>query len=337
MKTRLWAAAACVLAATPAMAQIVSDGSLGPRLSVTGPNFVIPSTLGTLRNTNLFYSFQTFNIGNGQSATFQGLPGLTNIVSRITGGEASTILGTVRSAGAGTALYLINPSGIVFGPNALIDVNGSFYASSAHYLRFADGTRFESRLGPDVSITYAAPNGFGFDAGAIAPIYVQGGLLRAREGSSVGVIGGRIALGDLATSTRLQALGGNAIVVAVASPGIVEFDAQGTRLSGFGALADVVLHTGSDINVNEGPAHTGGGTVFVRGHNVFLDRSHVQARTAFANGRSIDIAAAGDLTIQGSDVVAVTTGAGAAGSLRIAGTNIVVSQGALVDTSCDPG
>ena len=34
---------------------------------------------------------------------------------------------------------MINPSGILFGPNASLDVSGSFYASTAHYVRLADG------------------------------------------------------------------------------------------------------------------------------------------------------------------------------------------------------
>jgi len=334
--------AAASLSAPAVLAQIATDGTLGARQAFTGNSIAIPSAIGRYVNGNLFHSFQTFNVATGQTVSFLPTPvtfetpTLNNIIGRVTGGTASLIQGTVRSAAPGVNLYLINPSGIVFGPGALVDVNGSFYASSAHYLRSADGTRFESR-GPGISLTFTTPDGFGFDSSSVAPLAVQGAVLRARESATVGLVGGGILVGGVTTNTTLQALGGNAILVAVASPGVVEYGAQGTTLSGFGAMADVLVQRGATINVNEGASRTGGGSVFVRGNNIALDQATVTARSTFADGHQIDMAATRDLTINGSNVIAVTTGAGNAGRIRIAGNNIVVSSGSLVDTSCDPG
>ncbi len=341
--TIVQALTAALFAAMPAFAQVITDGSMGPRTAFSGSNIRIPSVVGTALGRNLFHSFTTFNVAVGQTVLFDGtntafnLPNFLNIIGRVTGGTASTILGTIRSVTPGTSLYLINPNGIVFGPGALVDVNGSFYASSAHYLRFADGTRFESRMGSNVSVSFAAPAGFGFDAGYIAPLSVQGATLRVREGATLGLVGGGILVGGVSGASRLDAPGGSAILVAVASPGIVELGLMGTSLSGFGAMADVLLRPGATLDVSEGPGRAGAGTVYIRGHHVALDQASILARTTFAQGRGIDIEGSGDITMRGSNVLAVTNGAGDAGGIRLSGNNVVILEGTLVDTSCNAG
>ena len=326
-----------LLAAAPGYSQVITDGSLGPRTSIPPP-YTIPSTLGTLARTNLFHSFQVFNIGAGQTALFTAPPFVSNIIGRITGGHATTILGTVRSTLEGTSLYLINPNGVIFGPNAVVDVNGSFYASTAQYVRFGDGSRFESRIAPGVTLSVEAPTGFEFDSRYVAPISVINSTVRVREGATAGFVGGGIAMGGSATgTTSIQARGGNVIIAAVAGPGVVDLGAHGATLTGFDALADVVIGRGTDINANEGTLHRGGGTVFMRGNNISMDQAQVRASTAFADAGGMDIVASRDLNIRHSNVVSVTTGAGNAGTIRIAGRNVTVADTALVDTSCDPG
>ena len=71
----------------PAQAQIRTDGTLGPAMSLSGPNFRINEALGRLAGSNLFYSFQVFNVGSAESATFiTTTAGLANVISRVTGG-----------------------------------------------------------------------------------------------------------------------------------------------------------------------------------------------------------------------------------------------------------
>jgi filamentous hemagglutinin family protein len=330
------------MCAASALAQISTDGSLGARQSFVGQSISIPSSLGRWVNGNLFHSFQIFNVNTGQTVTFLptpvsfDTPTLSNIIGRVTGGSASAIQGTIRSSAPGVNLYLINPSGIVFGPGALVDVNGSFYASSAHYLRSADGTRFESR-GPGISLTFTTPDGFGFDSSTIAPLSAQGAVLRAREGGTVALVGGGLLVGGTAGAT-MQALGGNAALVAVASPGVVEYGPQGFALNGFTAFADVLLRAGATVNVNEGSARAGGGSIYIRGANISLDQALVTARSTFGNGHAIDIEAARDVTLNNrSNILAVTTGRGNAGSIRVAANNVVVANSSTIDTSCDPG
>ena len=95
--------------------------------------------MGSVRGNNLFQSFSQFNLNAGEVAAFSGPKGIQNILSRVTGGSPSSINGTIRSDITGANFFFINPNGIVFGPNAAIDVSGSFAASTANYLKLADG------------------------------------------------------------------------------------------------------------------------------------------------------------------------------------------------------
>src|SRR5574342_755935 len=125
-------------------AQITLDGSLGPRQALIGPNYAIDSGVGQIRGTNLFHSFGKFHVRTGESATFSGPPAIQNILSRVTGGERSLIDGLLRSTISGANLYLLNPSGVVFGPNAALDVSGALHVSTADFIRLADGGVFHA-------------------------------------------------------------------------------------------------------------------------------------------------------------------------------------------------
>ena len=103
---------------------IAPDGTLGT--VVASP---IPEGLGErydisggtiIGGVNQFHSFDLFSVGTLDIANFTGPPGIQNILSRVSGGTASEIDGTLRSSIAGANLFLMNPSGIVFGPNGQI-------------------------------------------------------------------------------------------------------------------------------------------------------------------------------------------------------------------------
>ena len=80
-----------LLAAGPVQAQIVTDGSVGPKVSLSGGEIKIGADLGTRRGANLFHSFEKFGIAPGQTATFTGPGEIKNVISRVTGGEVSNI------------------------------------------------------------------------------------------------------------------------------------------------------------------------------------------------------------------------------------------------------
>src|SRR5688572_1037367 len=77
--------------ASIAGAQVVLDGSLGPAGPLTGPSFAITADLGRQMGPNLFHSFSHFNLAAGEAANFSGPADVRNIVSRVTGGNPSSI------------------------------------------------------------------------------------------------------------------------------------------------------------------------------------------------------------------------------------------------------
>ena len=111
--------------ATPGIARaqnITVDGRLSPAQTLAGPNYAIDASLGKQVGGNLFHSFGLFTVAKPETATFSGPTTVTNIIGRVTGGAASSIDGTIKSTISGANLYLINPSGIVFGPTATVNV-----------------------------------------------------------------------------------------------------------------------------------------------------------------------------------------------------------------------
>ena len=82
---------------------------------------------GGASGTNLFHSFGDFNVPTNNIANFLNNSGLatSNILGRVTGGNISNIFGTIQTTGFGNAnLFLMNPAGFLFGPNATVNVGG---------------------------------------------------------------------------------------------------------------------------------------------------------------------------------------------------------------------
>jgi filamentous hemagglutinin family protein len=159
-----------VVVGSPALAQILPDGSLPTVVnSPDGHNFAIE--LGSRRGNNLFHSFSQFSIPTGGSAVFNNATDVQNIFSRVTGGNSSNIDGLIQAQG-GANLFLLNPSGMIFGPNAALNLGGSFLGSTASQIQFAHGVAF-SATNPTPLLTVTVPIGVQFGPVA-AGIRVEG-------------------------------------------------------------------------------------------------------------------------------------------------------------------
>lgn len=138
-----------VIWASPAIAQVIPDSTLGAESSVVAPNTIVrgaPAELiqgGAIRGANLFHSFLEFGVADGQRVYFANPTGVQSILSRVTGTAASSILGTLGVDG-GASLFLLNPNGLLFGPNARLDIAGSFLATTADSFVFDNGLPFSA-------------------------------------------------------------------------------------------------------------------------------------------------------------------------------------------------
>ena len=236
---------------------ITGDGTLGTTVTQSGRTYTIGG--GTLRGSNLFQSFERFSVGTGDTATFTGPAGTTNILNRVTGGQLSEIDGRLRSTIDGANLFLLNPSWVLFGPNASLDVRGSFHVSTADVLRFDNGATFSAHLGRESVLTVAPPAAFGFLGNTPSPITVQGSALRVPEGKALSIVGGDLQVtgNPVLTSFGIPTLGaqaGRIQLASVASPGEVGFSplelAPDLRADGFARLGRLELSQGALLDVS---------------------------------------------------------------------------------------
>ncbi len=126
------------------IAQIIPDITLGLESSTTNHSAVKGIINGgAARGSNLFHSFQEFNIDAGKSVYFANPIGIKNILTRVTGSNISNILGTLGVEGTAN-LFLINPNGIYFGNGASLDIRGSFTATTADSIKLGKNGLFSA-------------------------------------------------------------------------------------------------------------------------------------------------------------------------------------------------
>jgi filamentous hemagglutinin family protein len=329
---------------TPLQADIITDGTLGQTSALVGPNYLINDKLGQQVGGNLFHSFQTFNLNTGESATFTGPNSVNNIISRITGGNPSKIDGLLRSTIPNADVYFINPYGIMFGENARLDVQGSFHASTADYLRLGKDGRFDVRQPSNSLLTVAPVEAFGFLTNTPAPITIQDSTLSVSKGKTLSVLGGDLQIED----GTLYAPRGRINLVAVNSTGEVVPTLSDLAAESFEKLGNITLssslETNKPLNINDISPETlagnkpqanidvsgvKGGQVFIRAGQFFLDKGLVFADTyGDKQGLGIDIFIDGNMHLMnGAKISADNYGNGQSGHINVTTTNALLLSG----------
>lgn len=338
-------------------AQVVPDGSL-PDNSVVSDDLEI--TGGTIRGSNLFHSFEQFSLTTGETAFFNNSLSVENIIGRVTGGSVSQIDGLIRSLGDAN-LFLINPNGIIFGENAALDVGGSFIASTANSLRFADGSEF-SATNPESEplLTVSIPLGlqYGSNPGDISVLGTGNNLsidnftltvnrgdrpegLSVRNGNTLALMGGDVFL----PGGNLTAREGRVVIGSVGDSGLVTLseDAIGWNFAydGVAEFGEIDLSQAASVEVSG----NSGGNVNIQGNTVILsDGSAILADTlGESSGGILTISATESIELIGSatdnsfptrlstDVDLGATGNG--GNLLIETDYLLVADGAQINSN----
>ena len=132
----------CLISGSPCQAQITSDDTLSTDVDTSdNRNFIV--TVGKQAGGNLFHSFSEFSVPTRGLVVFDNALDVQNIFSRVTGNSTSNIDGLIRANGDAN-LFLLNPNGIIFGSNAQLNIGGSFIATTANQIDFANGTYFSA-------------------------------------------------------------------------------------------------------------------------------------------------------------------------------------------------
>jgi len=322
-------------------AQITPDNTLGSESSRTVSDTInnLPSDRiegGATRGPSLFHSFREFNIGEGRGAYFVNPNGVLNIFTRVTGGNSSNILGTLGVQGNAN-LFLINPKGIVFGPNARLDLRGSFLGSSAAGVLFNNGFEFSAanpNAVPLLAINIPVGLRFRENPGAIVNASRVTQNIQDTErpvglavppGQTLALVGGDLIFNNGFAS----AFSGNIQLGSVASPSLVSFNITpiglGLDYTNVANFGNIELSGLSAVTAS-GP---GGGAIALRGGNVTLrDRSSLVSDTlGNMDGRGINIEAVRFSLLDQAFVGSSTTGSGAGGNINVRAAENVELRG----------
>ena len=320
-----------------AIAQIIQDGTLPTNSQVTPQGNITIIQGGTRAGNNLFHSFEQFSVPTGITADFQNPIDIQNIISRVTGKSTSNIDGILK---AGTAnLFLINPNGIIFGPNASLNIGGSFVASTASSLNFADGTKFSAtypRSTPLLTVTVPIGLQFGTTAAPIrnqsqarpngvAAVFNESVGLQVLPNRTLALVGGDITL----EGGNLTAASGRIELGSVAGNSLVKLDPtnQGWVLGykdvqNFRNIQLIERNVGgSEIgSIVDGSSKDSGGRIQVQGDSVELIGSGVRLRSqtkGVGDGGDLTITARKLIIRDGAQVSTVTIGKGNGGNLTV--------------------
>jgi filamentous hemagglutinin family protein len=332
----------------PAFAQIMPDASLTTQVT-SSPNFTI--TGGSRSGNNLFHSFSEFTIPTGSSALFDNALDIQNIFSRVTGPNISNLDGALNANGTAN-LFLLNPNGVIFGPNATLNIGGSFLSTTANTIKFADGAEF-SASNPTSLLTISVPIGLqtGSNPGTITvqglghqlttqnPIlapYVPIGFapgLMVRPGKTIALVGGNVNL----TSGILTAPSGHVGIASLGANATIALTPN-FQLGDAGANRQTIqLTQKSLIDVNAIDA----GSIQLQAQNIDLQTGSllwVQNRSPNPSG-DIIVNATNHLTLDGvapdytsvSSIINETVG-GPGGNIDLNAPNISVTNGANIMT-----
>jgi filamentous hemagglutinin family protein len=336
----------CLATTTPIQAQVTSDATLSTDVTTEdNRNFSING--GNRAGGNLFHSFRDFSVPTGGSAIFNNALDVQNIISRVTGSSTSNIDGLIQANGSAN-LFLLNPNGIIFGRDAKLDIGGSFIASTANRLNFADGNFFsatEPQTAPLLTVSVPVGLQFGQSVGIIrnqsqAGLEVQpnktlalvGGDLFL-EGGTLLTLGGRVELGSVAANSLVSltpiaeawALGYEGVQnfqnIEIMSQARIETSGNSGERNGDVQLRgkQIVIADGSQVGGANDGANPGGNLALKASESVEVTSGSFLNTVAFSSKAAgeINIETKGLLVLDGSAISASTENDGQGGNLSV--------------------
>jgi filamentous hemagglutinin family protein len=315
---------------------------------------------GARRGQNLFHSFREFNIGSGREAYFVA-PDLAvqNIFARVTGVSRSEILGVLGTTAnvngnfrvSPANLFLLNPNGILFGPNARLNLGASFTATTASGVRFRAVGNFDTIAPQSPGLLTVQPSAYLFGDRPAAKIEIESNQilnpnippvrgLAVPVGEKFTLLGGDIELrggrvNALGGRLELGAIGGNSEVL-LQDSGALTFPANGS-------FQDIKL-------TNRGAALTawnGGGDIAIASRNLLLSGGSEIAAGIFPALGSADTQA-GDINAKVTNSIVLEersslrnnvnlNSLGNAGNLVIETNNLTIQSGAISSSTFGRG
>ena len=355
----------CLTLAIPVNGQIIPDGTTIDTSVLGNCQSSCDITGGTAAGQNLFHSFEEFNISTGENVYFAD-PGVANIFSRITGVNPSQIFGTLGVSGDAN-LFLLNPNGIIFGEGATLDLNGSFFATTANEIQFGDRAFSTNPAGEDLALLTVNPSALLFNQiEANSSITLDGANLEVPARQSITLLGKQVGErpGILLKDTAINVTDGNIALGAVKAKAAIAIDNNlELQFSPDTLKGDITLTEASKIFVSSLDKSVRNEINLEANNLVIEENSSIITFTESAsNGADININAGesveilgqdgnafeqfllgnfnsnGNADFTGSGLQSVASGTGNAGNIKIATPNLTVDNGGgIISTSEDRG
>ncbi|GAB2868787.1 hypothetical protein GCM10027277_42330 [Pseudoduganella ginsengisoli] len=257
--------------------------------------FAINGNVYTVTNApNTIIDWRQFNTANGELLRFIQQNPQSVVLNRVTGNDPSQLFGLLQSNGK---VVLVNPNGILFGPNAQVDVAGLI----ASTLNLSDADFLAGRMA--------------FNGG--------GGLLN-NQGRITTPLGGSVFLlgGDVTNSGVITAPGGRILLAAGQSISLADAGTPGLS---------VTLKANGNKALNLGEVNAQGGSIDMYG--ALVDHQGIaRADSAAVDARgNIVLKATDAATVTGAISAAGTAGQG--GSVQVLGDSVALGGSARIDAS----
>ncbi|NEO86832.1 MAG: filamentous hemagglutinin N-terminal domain-containing protein [Spirulina sp. SIO3F2] len=320
-----------------AIAQTVTaDGTVGTTVTGSGP-FTI--TGGTIQGGNLFHSFMEFSPSTATTEFSVG-GSIERIFSRVTGSNASNIDGILRvTGGINPDFFLINPNGIVFGPNAQLDMSGSFIGSTASSVVFPNNIEFaanDSTVAPLLTIN--RPIGLTLNANA-PTIVADRSQLTLTPQNTLALLGGGVTLTNTEENRSGASLAvpqGRVELGGVLEDGTVQLtevsDGWTFDYRNINSFGDILFDSVANITLNG----DGGGNAVLQGRNITMEGHSYVLSVQFGaqDAGTLMLNATNTLNIEGfAGFSGVTVGASQGGEIIINAPTLAFSSGGSIVSS----
>lgn len=289
------ALAIALLFAPPVLAQPTGGQVVSGQASIGAPT----NGLMTINQTSqkAILNWQGFSIGVGEATHFQQPVGGVAL-NRVVGGNPSHILGSLSSTGQ---IFLVNPSGILFGNGAVLNVGG-LVASTL-----------------DISNTDFLDGNFRFFNDGNAGSLVNQGEINAREGGYIALLAPEVR-NEGVISARLGSVAigaGNRIALDLAGDGLINLSIEESALNGRIENKHAIHADGGQVILSARAANSLAESVInnegvIRANSVSQRNGRIVLEGAHFIAHSGSLEANGDAGVD-------------AGSIRLAADNILLA------------
>ncbi|MCQ6257392.1 filamentous hemagglutinin N-terminal domain-containing protein [Pseudomonas sp. Q11] len=252
----------------------------------------------------LAIDWQSFSIGKGNTVQFIQ-PGAASVaLNRVLGSDVSVIQGALKANGQ---VFLVNPNGVLFTPNAQVDVGG-LVASTLN-----------------VSTEDFLAGNYRFSGDSAASVVNQGNI-NAAQGGTIALIAAKIVNDGNITAHKGNVLLGAGSVVTLDLGGPVQLEVQE------GALQALIE--------NGGAIRADAGRILLTARAAETLASTVINNTGLIEARSLDIGENGVVTLMGDrgDVqvagrINVSSDTAKGGKIVVTGDRVSINNGAELDAT----